>query len=571
MPLFRRLLHAVQSWRRRGGRTKPARQSGVSVEHLDHRQLLSVNFTGNVATDFPVASTPGVVTLPDNPGVRHPTIDPAIGPIVKVSGFDINGVRVSYTPTDDTLSIGVQQPPSMQPGQPGPVIAGDSDNNGNDGTVNPAVTAIKGSGFRDFAMFGGSESMGAFLDLKGSGYADVVAGYAINDPRSPKEYQVSQAVVDRTQLPTVPDFGTQLTNNTGNVYKVNSKAHPDLEFSITHFSQLYLAETGTPLTADSVVRVGAFGGSQDDLGIGEAFFPEAAVRIGDATPPVVPPPVPPVCPPVSPPVIINPHENRHINTAHPTLVRVNVLGSSGFDVSRIDPKTVTLGGAHPVFSFDRFINKDEWRDATFVFRGTDLNLPTGYTEATVTGNLTDGTRFSSSVKVFNRDRSFYSPGQNQGQMAREAAREARRNGFVVLPPGSPVAGRLAADAVPLGETVSVPGVTSSTPLNVVTSAPQTVAVPTRSRVAAPLTSQPAAPAPLKVSMVMPVAPTAAPRGPVVAINRRDPAPVASVAKTASGPQVSTRLQASINRYVRANGALNVGSGAPVSSAATGGA
>jgi len=508
------------------------------------------------------------VSLPDNPNVRHPTIDPAIGPIVKVSGFDINGIRVSYTPADDTLSIGVEQPPSMQAAQPGPVIAGDSDNNGNDGTVNPAVTAIKGSGFRDFAMFGGSESMGAFLDLKGSGYADVVAGYAINDPRSPKEYQVARAVVDRTQPPTAPDFGTELTSNIGNVYKVNSKAHPDLEFSIAHFSQLYLAETGTPLTAGSVVRVGAFGGSQDDLGIGEAFFPEAPVRIGDATPPVV---TPPVCPPVSPPVIINPHENRHINTAHPTLVRVNVLGSSGFDVSKIDPKTVTLGGAHPVFSFDRFINKDEWPDATFVFRGTDLNLPAGYTEATVTGSLTNGTSFSSSVKVFNRDRSFFSTSQNQGQMAREAAREARHNGFVVLPPGSPVAGRLAASTVPLGGTMSIPGVTSSTSLNVVTSAPQTVAVTSRSRVAAPLTLQSAAAVPLKVSMEMPVAPTVAPRGPVVAIPRRDPAPVASVAKPAAGPQVSTRLQASINRYVRANGALNVGTGPPVSSAATGGA
>ena len=32
---------------------RPARRAGVAMEQLDHRQLLSVNFTGIVATDFP--------------------------------------------------------------------------------------------------------------------------------------------------------------------------------------------------------------------------------------------------------------------------------------------------------------------------------------------------------------------------------------------------------------------------------------------------------------------------------------------------------------------------------------
>jgi hypothetical protein len=76
------------------------------MEQLDHRQLPSVNFTGNVPIDFPATQVPDVVVLPDNPLVQHP----AIAPIVNVSGFDISGIRVSYSPYDDTLSIGLDQP-----------------------------------------------------------------------------------------------------------------------------------------------------------------------------------------------------------------------------------------------------------------------------------------------------------------------------------------------------------------------------------------------------------------------------------------------------------------------------
>ena len=143
MSLFARLLQAVRSWRRRRGGPKTVRYAGIAMEQLDHRQLLSVNFTGNVPIDFPATQVPGVVVLPDNPSVQHPTIAPAIAPIVKVSGFDISGIRVSYSPSDDTLSIGLDQPQSLN--HPGEVIASDSDNNGNSGTVNPAVTAIPDS------------------------------------------------------------------------------------------------------------------------------------------------------------------------------------------------------------------------------------------------------------------------------------------------------------------------------------------------------------------------------------------------------------------------------------------
>ena len=288
MSLFAKLLHTIQSWRRRRGGHRTTQLSSVAVECLDHRQLLAVAFTGNVAIDFPASMTPGVVVLQDNPAVTHPVIAPDLAPIIRESGFDITGIRATYTPDDDTLSIGIEQPPSGQPGRPGPVIAGDADNNGDSGTVNPEVLALRPA-FRDFADLGSSETIAAFLDLRNTGYADVVAGFAFDDPRTPKPYQVARAIVNTDAPPTEPDFGAPLPGNTGNVYLVNSPDHPNLEFSITNFSQLYQSITGQALTAESRFSIGAFGGSADDIGISSAFFPQQSVRLGDLTPPGPPP------------------------------------------------------------------------------------------------------------------------------------------------------------------------------------------------------------------------------------------------------------------------------------------
>jgi hypothetical protein len=530
MSLFSRVLTAVRSWCRAPGGPKSSRRAGVSVEHLDHRQLLSTYFSGNVKTDFPVTTQPGVVTLANTaPPV---TISPDIAPIVKVTGWDVADVRVSYTASDDTLSVGLDQPASGQPGRTGEVVAGDPDNNGNDGTVSEAVALVKGSGFQDFPDFGGSEYMGVFLDLKGTGYADVVAGYSGTDPRSPKQFQVAQAVVDTSSPPTTPGFGTELPQFEGNVYKVNSPAHPNLEFSIAHFSALYAAETGHALAADSVVKIGEFGGSGQDLGIGESFYPEQPFALGAATVPEH------ECPPASPPVIINPHSNRHVNTAHPDLIRVNVLGSSGFDVSKIEPGTVRLGGATPAFAFDRHINRDEYPDATFVFKGTDVTLPRGFTEAAVSGDLTDGTTFSSSVRVFNRDRSFYGPNQIAAQEAREAARAARHGTAPAVPHGLSRAQNLWFNPAP---GVWGPAATA--------------------QAATPAATPPA----IKVDMILPA--TTAPKA--TRPTATTPAPTVTIPTAAPGAPISNKLQASLNRYIRKVGAVQLNTGTVVAGPAEG--
>jgi hypothetical protein len=436
MSLFTKVIQAVQSWRRRRGATKTRTEARIGLEQLDHRQLLAVNFTGVVATDFPATQVPGVVTILDNGalGVQHPIIPLDIKPIVKVSGFDLNGIATSYDPTTDTLSVGLIQPNS-DPANPAsmPVIAGDSDNNGDSGTVNPLLNnpnydptqptsptnmpGLRQGGFEDPANMGGSKTMGAFLNLTGlapnpsnpaqSYYpADVVAGFANNgSPNTPKHYQVAQGI---STGPSIPAFGTELTANEGNVYLVNDPKHGALEFSITHFSQLYQSETHTPLTSASVIRIGAFGSSNQDDGISEAFFPPQPFTVSQATPPTPPPPT---CPPASPPVLINPHSARHVNTAHAESVRVTIIGTSGFDPTQIDPTTVRLGGAAPFTQFSRNVNHDDFVDETFVFRGYDISLPGGITPATVTGQLRNGQKFETTQLIFNRNDSFYSPAQ----------------------------------------------------------------------------------------------------------------------------------------------------------------
>ena len=461
MSFLKKISDAVLSWRRRRVGLPSRKRANVAMEQLDHRQLLAVNFTGNVLTDFPATQNPGVVVLQDNPNVTHPMFPPdgQLQQVVLVSGFDINGIRVTYDSTDDTLSIGLQQPDNQR-GTGQMVIAGDADNNGNAGTVNPVIDDGMGGGivpgFQDPADLGGSESMATFLDLNNDGRADVIAGFpqaGVNN-NGAKPYQVAVAIPD----PTVPSdqtiqriqFGAQLPQYTGNVYLVNDPNHPNLEMQITNFSLLYRQFTGQDFNANATsIMIGAEGYSDQNLNITDAYFPPLPVSIPQATPPVVVPPPPVVCPPVSPPILVNPHQRNHINTAHDTAIRVTVIGSSGFDTQNINLATVRFGsaddvatnGATPILAFENNVNKDEFPDETFVFNGLDVQIPPGVQQGVLIGTLNDGTTFRSSVRVFNRDDSFYT----QGQIAARDARFARLNDAgLPITPLIPAAARMRA-------------------------------------------------------------------------------------------------------------------------------
>ncbi len=411
MSLFARLLQAVGSWRRRRGGRKTVRYAGIAMEQLDHRQLLSVNFTGNVPIDFPATQIPGVVTLTpnlSNPDTSQPAFanDPqgqALQNLIKVSGFNIQDIRVTYTPYNDTLSFGINQPQSQN--HPGEVIASDSDNNGNWGTVNPAVLAVA-PGFQDPPDWGGTKNMGVFLNFNTPGdTGQIAAGFSADPPigTAAKAYEVYVPSSPATPQ-TIGSTGTILPQYTGTVYTQNSLAGPNLEFSIAHFSQLYLQETGHALTPNSVIYVGGFAGSTLDYTTSKAFIPSQGVDIGLATSPNS-------CPPASPPIVINPHEHRVVDTSHRDLVRVTVQGTSGFSVTSINPATVSLNGALPIAEFTKHFPHSEFLNETFVFVAKDMNLPAGYTTATFTAQTYSGQQITSSKQVLNIPYSAKVPGR----------------------------------------------------------------------------------------------------------------------------------------------------------------
>jgi len=394
MSLFERLLQAVRSWRRRRGGVRAVRNSGVAMEQLDLRQMLSVTFTGNVATDFPATQVPGVVILPDNPSVQHPVIgDATLQNLVRVSGFDITSLRVTYTPDNNgTLSVGIEQPESQL--RPGPVIAGDADNNGNSGSVNPAVAAL-GLGVQDPPDFGGTEFMGIYLDFLGTGTAQIAAGFPQTVPvgGAAKVFTVATATQPGPNAP--PIFVTPLPQFQGNIFTQNDPAHPNMELSIINFDELYQTITGQALEPTSVFNVGAFAGSSVDGPISEAFFPAQPVLLSAATPP------PEVCPPISPPIMINPHEHRIIDTTHRSLVRVYVQGTSGFDPATIDPTTVDLNGAKPIASMPYQFPRNPYPARTFVFRASDIQAEPGLQVLTFTATTTDGQQIITQNQVVN--------------------------------------------------------------------------------------------------------------------------------------------------------------------------
>lgn len=392
-----------------------------------------------------------------DPRTLEPVIPPVLQPYIHVSGFYIQDIRVSYDSTTDTLYMGINQPASGNAGQ-GEVIAGDSDDNGNSGTVNPAVLAVDPF-FQDPPDMQSSKYMGTFLDFTGSGTPQVVAGFSEvspigNTPSNPapnlppKPYEVA------TALPaTLPVFGTSLPQFTGSVFLQNSPTTPNLEFSVTHFSQLYQMETGKPLTSSSVIYIGGQAGSALPNLISDAFIPEQAVNIGAATLPV-PTPTPTPCPPQSPTIYINPHEHRIVDTLHRDLVRVTILGTSGFNVKDIDPASVTLDGAHAIAHITRKVRRDPFPMATYVFVANQLHLHPGLNDVTLSGTLNNGmTKFQTSNVVLNvpyasQIKGNFAKYMGSGGVYKSLSRIEARHPGVVIPSSNATAVSRSANPAP---------------------------------------------------------------------------------------------------------------------------
>ena len=347
--------------------------------------------------------------------------------LIKVSGFAIDQIAVNYDQATDTLSVGFLQPLNQKPGLDGlpgqfPVIAGDADNNGNNSTTDPAVTPF---GVIDDPGISETENFNVVIDLSGgtnTAAESIFAGIpnAATPGYTNSRYVVAPAVFASgvTIDSAVPEQGAELTQNEGTLFlPFNNPQNGALEFSITHFSQLYQQVTGQMLTGASQIAIGASAGSGDDQ-LSEEVFNFRPLTVGTATTPTPVPPPPVIVELFQPTILINPHENRHINTAHYDDNRVTVLSSASFDATLIDPTTVRFGGAAPIASFHRIQLHDGIPSETFVFKGTDINLPPGLTSATITGKTLTGITFTGSEIVFNRNDSFYNAAQIRGRDAR---------------------------------------------------------------------------------------------------------------------------------------------------------
>ena len=429
---------------RRDRRGRPRFRVRPMAESLDPRVVLSVTFTGNVLNDFN-DTVPGLVVArpqPDDPRYSIPLIEEPIRDIVRVSGFQLDAIRLVYDAQRDILQVGFEQPLSQQVGRENQrVIAGDADNNGNGGTVNPTIRTIVDDpdNFIDFPSLGGTETMLAFFHLDPgppgqpiSGTPDIVAGIdAIrSDPEALKSFQVAE--FNTATDPTRPGsgssspFGRFLPQHTGASLLGVTPEAGGFEFNINRFSELYQNVTGRPLQFPVDIAVGGFAGSANDGGISEAFIPPIRVTLP------APPPPPVECPPQSPPVLINPHQQQHINTFHDTRIRVYIFGTFGFDTRRIVPESVRLGGAAPVFdSGPRRVNADQYPDRLFVFNGRDVDLPRGPQDAVVTGLLDDGTPFVAAARVYNQPIFFTLP-QNRGPVPLRPLPPNRRDPLSML-------------------------------------------------------------------------------------------------------------------------------------------
>jgi len=198
-------------------------------------------------------------------------------------------------------------------------------------------------------------------------------------------------------------------------------------------------------------------------------------------------------------------------------------------VTQIVPQSVTLGGAHPVFAFTRHVNRDQFLDETFVFRGTDVNLPPGITNATVTGSLTTGQTFSSSTPVFKRNLSFYQTSKVENEIFK---REFRPN--KVEFPAATLARKLhkvsGARVVPFADVVN----------------------------SVPVTFFPTTSVALNPNDLT---------GPIISIKRREPV----VAGQQQGPKVPLKVHTSMNRYLRSAADHRAAQAVSASSTAAGGA
>lgn len=214
-----------------------------------------INFTGNVANDFPQVPGNGVVIY-NNP-MGPVALDPTLVAKGFVSGWGVKDIRFSYDKATDQLSVGFNTYG----------IAGDADGNGNPGTADPFTASKFGN---DLPNFGGHKSITLALaadspsDSTKSGTPVIVAGIPSDKPAGVSgiaDFQVARYLDQGRGLAN--SYGTKLLTSTGTLAFNPDAAHPGFEFFISNFSKI------PGLDPTKGIWVSAFAGADDDRVAGE--------------------------------------------------------------------------------------------------------------------------------------------------------------------------------------------------------------------------------------------------------------------------------------------------------------
>jgi hypothetical protein len=211
-----------------------------------------INFTGNVANDFPASSGTFVIQGPPNSvGEESYIIQNGW-----TTGFLVESLRLSYNQATDTLYVGVQTFS----------IAGDADGNPNPKGPDPQLAAAGGL---NLPNFGGDKSLTvAFASVApggGVGTTDFVAGIPANksvgDSRNTNDFTV--ATYNNTGRGLAYSYGTMLNNHVGALMVSPTASAPNFEFALTNVSKM------PGFNPDGGFYVSLFMGSQEAIVVGK--------------------------------------------------------------------------------------------------------------------------------------------------------------------------------------------------------------------------------------------------------------------------------------------------------------
>lgn len=232
-----------------------------------HSRADVIDFTGNVADDFPTSAISG--SIPGQPG----SIAEASYIIQNgwTTGFLVESVRFSYDQKTDTMFVGVQTFS----------IAGDADGNGNPGVTSSQMAIAGGV---NYAHFGGDKSLTlAFANATITGgianpsfVAGIPADKAVGDSRNPNEFTV--ATYNDTKRGLAYSYGTILNDHVGQLAVDPSASQPNFEFALTHFSKI------PGFNPAQGFYVSLFMGSQRAIVVGKENLPWTKIAGTEASP-----------------------------------------------------------------------------------------------------------------------------------------------------------------------------------------------------------------------------------------------------------------------------------------------